>query len=167
MNREHFEFEKSIRLNVANETREEARVLVCWQVRNAKAQILKEEKEEVTVPPLTSIWFEKKELPEINIFEEYVSYQMKKDEEVVSEGTVLFSYPKYFRYEDPKLCAEVRGDEIMIRAESYTKSVEIQNDSEDLVLSDNYFDMNAGEKKVKILRGDTRGLKVRSVYDIH
>lgn len=167
MNREHFEFEKSIRLNVANETREEARVLVCWQVRNAKAQILKEEKEEVTVPPLTSIWLEKKELPEINIFEEYVSYQMKKDEEVVSEGTVLFSYPKYFRYEDPKLCAEVRGDEIMIRSESYAKSVEIQNDSEDLVLSDNYFDMNAGEKKVKILRGDTRRLKVRSVYDIH
>ena len=44
--------------------------------------------------------------------------------------------------------------------------MEIQNDSEDLRLSDNYFDMNAGEKRVKIISGNPEHLRLRSVYDI-
>ncbi len=35
-----------------------------------------------------------------------------------------------------------------------------------LILSDNYFDMNKGEVVVSVLEGNTKGLKVRSVYDI-
>ena len=139
---------------------------ISWQVRDAKARILHEETQTVQIPPLSAVWLEKKELPELRIRKEYVSFQMIRDEEIVSEGTVLFSYPKYFRYEDPKLSAVVLGDEIVVRSESYAKSVEILNEAEDIVLSDNYFDMNAGEKRVKVLRGETTGLKVRSVYDI-
>ena len=60
----------------------------------------------------------------------------------------------------------VDGDEIVVKAEAYAKSVEIQNENDDLILEDNYFDMNAGEYKVKILSGTPNGLKVRSVYDI-
>ena len=62
--------------------------------------------------------------------------------------------------------------------------MEILNENEDLILSDNYFDMNAGEKRVKILGRACReelgnvdweaqvkeqlagGLRLRSVYDI-
>ena len=36
----------------------------------------------------------------------------------------------------------------------------------DTVLEDNYFDMNAGERRVKIVRGEPGELSVRSVYDI-
>ena len=36
----------------------------------------------------------------------------------------------------------------------------------DTVLEDNYFDMNAGQRRVKIVRGDVSELSVRSVYDI-
>ena len=53
-----------------------------------------------------------------------------------------------------------------MKADAYAKSVEIQNEREDLVLSDNYFDLNAGEKRVRILRGNTDQIKVQSVYDI-
>ena len=52
-------------------------------------------------------------------------------------------------------------------AENYAKSVEIRNEDDNLILSDNFFDMNAGEKRVKILRGKPDKLKVRSVFDIH
>lgn len=51
-------------------------------------------------------------------------------------------------------------------ASAYAKSVEILNDTEDLILEDNYFDMNAGERWIKILQGKPEGLRVRSVYDI-
>ena len=60
----------------------------------------------------------------------------------------------------------MEGDEIIVSAEAYAKSVEIQNENDDLILEDNYFDMNAGERRVKILDGKPENLKVRSVYDI-
>jgi beta-mannosidase len=60
----------------------------------------------------------------------------------------------------------VKDDTITVKASAYAKSVEILNKTEDLILSDNYFDMNAGTKKVKILSGKPVGIKLRSVYDI-
>ena len=44
--------------------------------------------------------------------------------------------------------------------------VHIRNDNDDLILSDTFFDLNGGEKRVKILKGKADGLQVRSVYDI-
>ena len=38
--------------------------------------------------------------------------------------------------------------------------------SSSVILSDNYFDMDGGERKVKIISGEPVGLKLRSVYDI-
>ena len=166
LNREHFEFEKSIRLNVANETRKDAEVTVRWALRKASAEVIRSGETKVHVPALTSVWLDKEEFPEANIYEEYISYEMEKDGEIISEGTVNFSYPKYFRYQDPQLTYKVTGDEIEITASAYAKSVEILNENEDLILSDNYFDMNAGVKRVKIERGDASVLRLRSVYDI-
>lgn len=166
MNRQHFEFEKSIRFNVSNETRNARKILLKWQIRNAAAQILSETETEIEVPALSAVWMDKIMLPKIDVFNEYVSFQAYEDGEETANNTVIFSYPKYFNYEDPKLTCEVDGKYIIVSAKAYAKSVEILNENEDLVLSDNYFDMNAGERKVKILRGEPKNLKLRSVYDI-
>ena len=40
MNRQHFAFEKSITLNVTNETLKDREILVKWYLRNAKAELL-------------------------------------------------------------------------------------------------------------------------------
>ena len=116
------------------------------------------------------MWFllclEKVKLPEINVFCEYVSYEAWEAGEKISEGTTIFSYPKYFRYEDPKLSFSINNDEITVTANAYAKSVEIQNENQDLVLSDNYFDLNSNSRTVKILRGNSTGIRVRSVYQI-
>ena len=160
------EFEKSIRLNVANETREDAKVIVHWALRKASAEVLQSGEETVTVPALTSVWLEEIEFPKADPYSEYVSYELEKDGEIISAGSVNFSYPKYFHYLDPKLTVRTEGDEIIVSASAYAKSVEILNDTEDLILEDNYFDMNAGERRIKILQGKPEGLRVRSVYDI-
>ncbi len=167
LNRQHFdEFEKSIRLNVANETFEDEDLLVRWAVRNPKAEIIKSGEETVKVPALTSVWLDKIDLADIDIYREYISYELVKDGTVVSEGTVNLSYPKYFVYEDPHLTCQVNGNEITVTADAYAKSVEILNDNEDLILSDNYFDMNAGTKTVAVESGDITNLRLRSVFDI-
>lgn len=161
-----FSFAKSIHLNVANETTNDVTVTVKWQVRDAKAAVLRAEEEVVTVFALSSTWLDRVALPDIDIYREYVSYQAVMNDVVVSEGTVIFSYPKYFRYEAPSLLAKVEGNKITVSARSYAKSVEILNDNEDLILSDNYFDLNGGEKTVEVLSGTVDHLRLRSVYDI-
>ncbi|MBU3840730.1 MAG: glycoside hydrolase family 2 protein [Candidatus Ruminococcus intestinipullorum] len=166
MNRQHFVFEKSIRLNVTNETLEEKTIIVNYAIRNAKAEIQSEHSKEILVPALSSVWLDKVLLDELDPFTEYVSYEAQENGNTISSGTVIFSYPKYFKYEDPQLSYTIEGDEIIVTAKAYAKSVEILNEEENLVLEDNYFDMNAGEKRVKILRGNRDGIKLRSVYEL-
>lgn len=166
MNHEHFKVEKSIHLNVTNETLKEENLTVRWAVRNSDGKAERQEEEAVTVPPMSSVWLEKVELPELDIFHEYVSYELCREGEVISSGTVIFSLPKYFKYKNPNLSCEADGDEIIVKASAYARGVEVQNEDETLILSDNYFDMNAGEARVKVIRGDISRLHLRSVYDI-
>lgn len=162
-----FDFAKSIRLNVTNETMQDEALTVKWQLRDACAKILRREEALIQVPALSSVWLEKVELADINIYDEYVSYQVCRGEQIISEGTVIFSYPKYFRYEDPEITVQREENRITVSAKKYAKSVEILNENEDLILSDNYFDLNGGSRTVEVLSGNTDVLKVRSVYDIH
>ena len=166
VNAQPYEVKKSIRLNVVNETMEEARVTVRWALRNAKAEIRRQGKCEVTVPALSSVWQEKENMEDAALYGDYVGYECLKDGQVVSGGTVLFCAPKHFRFADPSLKVRAEGDEVVVTADAYAKSVEIRNEAEDMLLEDNYFDMNAGERRVKILKGKPEGLKVRSVFDI-
>lgn len=161
-----FGFEKAIKLCVANESMKDADITVEWQIRDASSKVLRNEEKMIKVPALTSVWLDKVELPDIDIYNEYVSYQAFNDGAVVSEGTVIFSYPKYFRYEDPELKATIDGNKITVSASKYAKSVEILNDNEDLILSDNYFDLNGDSKTVEVLSGNIDHLRLRSVYDI-
>ena len=158
--------EKSFRLSVANETMEEKKLLVKWEIRDRKAKVKEEKTIPVKVAALSSLWLDKVELPNIAINDEYLSYHLYDGNNIISEGTMIFSLPKFFNWEDPKLSYKLSGDTITIKASSYARGVEIQNQKQDMVLSDNYFDMNAGEKKVKILSGKAGKLKLRSVWDI-
>ena len=80
---------------------------------------------------------------------------------------MIFTKLKHFDFDAPKIEAVVNGDEIIIASQAYSKYLAIVNDNDDFILSDNYFDMNKGSVKVKILsEKKPRGLKVRSVFNI-
>jgi beta-mannosidase len=166
VNAEPFEVQKSIRLSVANESMQSHEVTVCWELCNAKGEIKRKEETHLTVEPLSAIWLDKVELPEAELYGDYVSYHLIEDGVVVSEGTVLFCQPKHFRFVNPHLIVAVDKDEIIVSADGYAKSVEIRNENDDLILSDNFFDLCGGSKRVKVLKGNTENLSVRSVYDI-
>jgi len=167
INGENETFVPAVRFNVSNETREQKHLRVEWELRNAKGEVLKEGCETLDAAPLKAVWMEKIEFQGVDIFEQYVTYRLLEKGEVLSESSVIFSVPKYFHYADPKLRVYREGEFIMVESKAYAKGVEIQNSNEDLILSDNYFDMNPGIRAVRILRGMPEGLKVRSVYDIH
>lgn len=163
MNREHYKVEKTIRLHVANETLKEEKFLVQRELRHADGSIIDQKQWEIIVPALSGVWLEKEEFPEADLFNQYISYSLFKAKEKVSEGTVIFSLPKYFHYQEPKLQYQIEGNEIIVSASAYAKSVEIQNEEENLILSDNYFDLNADSKRVQILAGEKKGIKIRSL----
>lgn len=161
-----FAFPKSIKLCVTNETMVAEDIEVRWQIRDAAANVLRSEATVIKVDALSSYALDKVELDDIDIYNQYVSFQAVQNDEIISEGTVIFSVPKYFKYKNPNLRAKVDGNKITVFADAYAKSVEIQNANEDFVLSDNYFDMNAGSKTVEVISGKLDSIKLRSVYDI-
>lgn len=79
---------------------------------------------------------------------------------------MLFTLPKYFEFKNPELRYELQGDLITIYSESYAKYVEIDSPDSDFVLEDNYFDMEKGSKTVKIVSGQPKTIKLRSVFDV-
>lgn len=157
-------FEKSIRLNVVNETRQDRVLTVRWSLRDSRSQVIGgEHEQEIAVPALSTVWLDKVELPQARVRQDHVVYTLLENGETVSEGSVLFGVPQIYEYADPKLTARVEGDEIVVSAEAYAGSVAIRNENDDLLLSDNYFDMEAGEKRVKILSGSPECLQLFSL----
>lgn len=167
VNAEPFELKKSIRLCVSSESRKDHQVTVRWQLRDASGQVKEAHEEELCVKALTSEWLERVPLQYAETRRDYVSYELVENGETVSAGSVLFCAPKHFEFENPHLKVEaVESDEILVTADAYAKSVEILNGDDTMLLSDNYFDMNPGTRRLKILKGVPEGLKVRSVFDI-
>lgn len=166
VNAQPCEVRRSIRLNVANETMQTQRGMVIWSLRDPSAAIIREESVRIEAGPLSSLWLDKVELPEAGLFENYVSFRLEADGEILSSGSVLFCAPKYFAFRDPCLQVRAEGEELVVTADAYARSVEIHNAEDDMLLEDNYFDMDAGTRRVKIREGKPEGLTIRSVYDI-
>lgn len=158
--------EKSARLHVANETMAQVDGIVRWSLRKSDGAVILEGAKEVCVEPLSGLWLEKMDFSDYDELEVYISYAFERDGEVVSENTTLFTAPKHFRFHDPKLAWRREGNTLFVTAEAYAKSVEIQGTDGDVKLSDNFFDMNPGEKRVEIVEGDASAFTLKSVYQI-
>ncbi len=166
-NAEPYYVKKSVRFNVNNESLQEKKVVVFWQLRNVDGTVKYQAEETVQVPPLSSVWLDKIELEEAELYEDYVLYELREDQRVISRETLIFCQPKNFCFRDPKLQYRIEGDEVVVYSSAYAKDVEILNENEDLILQDNYFDMIAGEeRRIKIVKGEPKGIHLRSVFDI-
>lgn len=158
--------EKSARLHVANETMQEVSGEVRWQLRNPDSSVLLEGSERVTVPALSGVWLEKMDFSKYDELSMNLDYAFVVDGNVVSSNNCLFTAPKHYRFRNPRLTCSTEGDEVMVKAEAFAQKVCIEGVDGDARLSDNFFNMQAGERRVKIVEGDARVFKVRSVYDI-
>lgn len=166
MERPYYGYETKAVLDVANETGNTVSGTVYWSLRSSDSAVLCEGKEDITVAPYGNTSLKELDFNKTDVENNYLYFAFVSESRTVSEGTVLFTAPKHFLFRDPHLRCEINGDEITVYADAYAKYVEIDSPDSDFVLSDNYFDMNAGKKTVRILRGTPKTLKVRSVYDI-
>jgi beta-mannosidase len=155
------------RLNVSNETPEAFHGTARWSLRRADGSVIESGSFSVNVPPLSAVWLsEEQDFSMYGFYDCYYAYELfDSGNKLTGSGTVLFCPPKHFRFSDPKLEVRREGSEIIVSAKAYARSVEIQCGA-DTVLEDNFFDMNPGTRRIRILRGEGKDPKVRSVYDI-
>lgn len=166
VNTEHIDPRKTARLNVSNETMEAFAGRIDWSLRRPDASVVEEGSFDAAVPALAAVWLPEQDFTKYGPYDCYYAYRLTdRAGRTVGEGSVLFCAPKHFRFQDPALTVRLEGNEAVVTASAYARSVEIQC-GPDILLEDNYFDMNGGERRVKILRGEAKDAAVRSVYDI-
>ncbi len=153
-------------LCVANESRRARRCQVRWTLRDPESAVLAEGGHELEVPAQSSVWLDPVDFHATDFLRNHFSYELAEDGEVVSGGSVLFTAPKYYQWADPCLRAVVDGDSVTVTAAAYAKSVEILPEDGELVLSDNYFDMEKGSRTLRVLEGNPKRVRVRSVFAI-
>ncbi len=165
LNAEPFILKKSVRLNVSNETLSPFEGRVLWSLRRPDASVLREGSFAVSVPPLSALWLDEQDFSSEDTYGCYFSYALEQNGAILSSGSVLFCPPKHFRFLDPQLEAAAADGEIIVKAGAYARSVEVVCEG-DALLEDNYFDMDAGERRIRVLRGNPGRVSARSVYDI-
>lgn len=163
---DYYDFETTAALSVHNETKEPVSGTVIWALRSSDSTVLEQGSETVTVEPMSVVTLERMDFHKTDPGENHLSYRLERNGMIVSEGSVLFTAPKHYQFTDPHLSAVVEGDEITVFADAYARAVEIDSPGSDLILSDNYFDMERGSRTVKILEGSPKTICLRSVFDI-
>ncbi len=158
--------EKSARLHVANETMEDVQGTVTWSLRNPDSSIILSGCSEVLVPALGGVWLGKMDFGNYEEREIHLVYDFAVNGKIVSQNTCLFTPPKHYDFQDPHLRCEKNGSYITVYADAYAKNVELIGMDGDLWLSDNFFDMEAGECTVEIIDGNAEEIACRSVFDI-
>ena len=161
-------------LNVSNETWDTVEDEIVWQVRGPRGEIVLEGSTPVCAGPFSSCSCEKLDLSWIDPYEHHLYYYMRQGGQ---SGSVLFVPPKHYHFADPELEIVMNESDgtAEVTAAAYAKGVEIYG-SGGLVPEDNFFDMEPGTRKLKILcrngapdrsAGNEGQLRVRSVFDIH
>lgn len=162
-----YDYETKASLTVTNDTREDFPFTACARLMSADGEVVESFEWQGTVGALSVEHLPEIDFNKTDVENNYYTYELKdKDGNITSEGSVIFTAPKHFNFRDPKITLKVEGDEIVVTSEAYAKSVEIYSDTEDFILSDNFFDMNKGQKRIKVLEGKAENLHVRSVFDI-
>ncbi|MDD3412243.1 MAG: glycoside hydrolase family 2 protein, partial [Eubacteriales bacterium] len=154
------------RLNVSNETRRSVSGIVRWKLCDASSKVLENGDWPAEVPAMSAVWLDKLDFSTYDPRDVYLSFELESDGEIISRGSTLFCAPKHFRFHDPALTVRREGDELIVTAAAYARQVEIVCEDGDCWYDDNDFDLNAGERRIRIVRGSGDRFTVRSVFDI-
>ena len=154
------------RLNVANETREPVSGTVFWALRDPMGKAVKEGSRPVTVPALSSLWLEEEDFTGEDLTRFHLEFRFEQESMILSQGTALFCAPKHYQFADPALTVTLEGDELVVEAKAFAKSVWLESQDPDLLLEDNCFDLEPGIRRIKILRGSGEAPRVRSVWSL-
>ncbi|WP_026882158.1 beta-mannosidase [Clostridium akagii] len=173
-------------LYVTNETLKPFNGKIIWKLRDNYSKIINQGTKEVYSEPLSSsiceqLDFKKQIYTKKNQREIYLEYILESEGEIIKLGTILFCKPKHFEFLNPKLQIQVTEGQddflIKIKAENFTKYIDLELTDYDCIFDDNFFDMDGNSQKIlktnkqtlskKLnLEQFTKQLRIRSIYDL-
>lgn len=162
----YYNYETKAKLCVHNETKEPIKGLVRWYLTDNESNVLQSGEKEVEVAPTSVLLLDDLDFERTDYEKNHITFELLVGGKVVAGGSEIFAQHKYYGYKNPDLKVRVEGDEIVVTADAYAKYVEVYSETEDFLLEDNFFDMEKGERRIKIVEGAPTDLHVRSVYDI-
>ncbi len=146
---------ETLRFCVVNDTRSCFKGKIYWRLRKNDFSLVSQGYNHVTVPSLHSKWFGAIDIRRICGDERlqqttFLEYCLRgKGEEVVSQGTYLFSPDKRFIFREPRICKAIhqRDDkfEIVLKAQNYARAVFLELPGCRQEFSDNFFDIPCEE----------------------
>lgn len=158
-------------LYVSNESLICTRGTVRWKLFHVKKGLIKEDAVSCEVRRLHTERIAHLELGEFmkttqDTREHYLSYSYESEGRTIGEGTVLFVQPKHFSLPKPEIvCEKTDAYTWKISARQFAKFVEVDF-GEDILLSDNYFDLIPGQEKyITLEKPSANQPKIYSLYD--
>lgn len=144
------EIETSIRLNLSNETMSAVKATVSYRLYDGNGRVKKRGSKKLECPALSTVWCDRVVFDGVDVHRDYVCYYL----DGVLQGTAVFCAPKHFEFSSSGLKVVREGDELVVTADCFTKGVGIEAVGNDFVLEDNYFDMEAGTRRLRIVEGN-------------
>lgn len=180
------EQDTSAELYLCNESRNEISGILEWRLCRNTGEILSSGKKDVKVSPLSSLLCESLNfsdtLKEKALTREcYLEYDFVVDGAMKSQGSVLFTKPKYFKFIKPEITYDIKETadafQIILHANAFAKYVEVDFDVIDAIANDNYFDLSPNKEKIITIKKEDISqsvgqsqfvsyLKIRSIFDI-
>ena len=158
--------EASVRLCVTNDTLYPVKGTVKCAVKDSFGNVKKSWEESVYVEKLSKKWLDKSIIDNLDVKTEHIHYIFEAEGKVASQGFTIFTEPKNHTFINPEISYSMKDDEITVKSKAFAKWVMIEGEDGDLILSDNFFDMEQGERKIKILKGKANKLKIKTLFDL-
>lgn len=175
-----------VELHVSNESRSAVKGELKWRLMDSQSNEIVASSKVIDLKALSTSLFEQLDFTEmLNTTAKkrntYLQFSFEVGGEVVSEGTVLFVKPKHFDFIDPAIETTMTEEKdrfvITVDSKAFARFVELDLGVLDVIFSNNYFDLSAGERKTISLRKDDLNkpasleelqsqLIVRSVFDL-
>lgn len=144
---------------------------------DSEFNIIKRYEIEADVSKLTAKDVFSNEIISDNLYNEFVYVDLFDDKNnFVMRNTKLFTVPKFFEWKKPDIKIDFRktddGAEMSVSSDVFAKSVCIDFDGFDCVLSDNYFDLTSKDAYIIKIKTEhsveemKNAVRVMSVYDV-
>lgn len=160
-----------VELHITNETLVKIQGILKWQLYHVDSGLIREDEIVCRVERLHSeciqvLDFRRELQQEEDYRKYYVAYSFEMEEKTIGSGTVIFKPAKHFEFRKPEIqCEKMDGTTYRITAGQFCKFVEVRF-QEDLLLSDNYFDLVPGMEKIIFTDRETSEMPVIfSLYD--
>lgn len=177
----------NVSLHVSNESKERFVGKVQWELRDRDSNVVKSSEKQVSSDAFSSMEAEHLNFEDILDSTEkrrgdYLVYRLSSEEKVLSSATLIFVKDKHYEFLRPRFETSVtefaNRFEISVVSGVYARYIELSLKDCDVIFSDNYFDLPAGERKtVEVLKSDMstkfsgdefeNQLRICSLYDTY